>query len=138
MRLVFLCLMALPLVAQDAPPRAPLQLSLKRAVEIAISPEGSAQVQLSTESWKQARARSAEARAALLPDLEASFTDRNQTTNLAALGITSIHVPVPGFEFPSLVGPYSTADAGATRNQDVFDFRSIRRYQGSRVGVSSA
>ncbi len=138
MRLVFLCLMALPLVAQDAPPRAPLQLSLKRAVEIAISPEGSAQVQLSTEAWKQARAKSAEARAALLPDLEASFTDRNQTTNLEALGITSIHVPVPGFHFPSLVGPFSTADARASINQSVFDFSSIRRYQGSRAGLQAA
>jgi outer membrane protein len=138
MRFVSLWLVPAVLLAQDAVPRAPLQLSLKRAVEIAISPEGSAQVQLSTESWKQARARSAEARAALLPDLEASFNDRNQTTNLAALGITSIHVPVPGFEFPSLVGPYSTADARATVNQNVFDFSSIRRYQGSRAGASAA
>src|SRR5579872_6634938 len=138
MRFVSAWLVPVALLAQDTAPRAPLQLSLKRAVEIAISPEGSAQVQLSTESWKQARARSAEGRAALLPDLEASFTDRNQTTNLAALGITSIHVPVPGFEFPSLVGPYSTADARATVNQNVFDFSSIRRYQGSRVGVSAA
>ena len=73
-----------------------------------------------------------------MPDVEASFNDRNQTTNLAALGITSIHVPVPGFEFPSLVGPYSTADARATVNQSVLDFSSIRRYQGSRVAVSAA
>jgi len=138
MRLVSLWLAAVPLLAQDAAQRAPLQLSLKRAVEIATSPEGSAQVQLSTESWKQARARSAEARAALLPDVEASFNDRNQTTNLAALGITSIHVPIPGFEFPSLVGPYSTADARASVNQNVFDFSTIRRYQGSRAGVSAA
>src|SRR5579872_1098196 len=138
MRFVSAWLVPAVLLAQDALPRAPLQLSLKRAVEIAISPEGSAQVQLSTESWKQARARSAEARAALLPDLEASFTDRNQTTNLEALGITSIHVPVPGFHFPSLVGPFSTADARASINQSVFDFSSIRRYQGSRAGLQAA
>ena len=138
MRFVSVWLIPAALLAQDPSQRAPLQLSLKRAVEIAISPEGSAQVQLSTESWKQARARSAEARAALLPDLEASFNDRNQTTNLAALGITSIHVPVPGFQFPSLVGPYSTADARATLNQSVFDFSTIRRYQGSKVGVAAA
>jgi len=138
MRFVSLWLVPAALLAQDAAPRPPLQLSLKRAVEIAISPEGSEQVQLSTEAWKQARARSAEARAALLPDLEASFNDRNQTTNLAALGITSIHVPVPGFEFPSLVGPFSTADARASVNQSVFDFSTIRRFQGSRAGVSAA
>jgi outer membrane protein TolC len=138
MRFVSLWLVPAALLAQDVAPRAPLQLSLKRAVEIAISPEGSAQVQLSTESWKQARARSAEARAALLPDLEASFTDRNQTSNLEAYGFSSIHVPIPNFTFPTLVGPYTTADARATVNQNVFDFSTIRRYQGSRAGVSAA
>ena len=138
MRFVSLWLVPAALLAQDGSQRAPLQLSLKRAVEIAISPEGSAQVQLSTESWKQARARSAEARAALLPDLEASFNDRNQTTNLAAYGFTGIHVPIPGFTFPTMVGPYTTVDARATLNQSVFDFSTIRRYQGSKVGVSAA
>lgn len=47
----------------------PLRLSLKRAVEIALSPEGSARIQLSEEALRQARSRSAEARAALLPDI---------------------------------------------------------------------
>jgi len=138
MRFVSLCMVPVALLAQDAAPRAPLQLSLKRAVEIATSPEGSAQVQLSTEAWKQARARSAEARAALLPDLEASFNDRNQTTNLEAYGFTGIHVPIPGFTFPTMVGPYTTVDARASVNQSVFDFGSIRRYQGSKAGVSAA
>jgi len=138
MRLVALCLVAAPLVAQDAVERAPLQLSLKRAVEIAISPEGSAQVQLSTEAWKQARSRSAEVRAALLPDLEASFNDRSQTENLAALGLTTIHVPIPEFHFPTMVGPFSTTDARASVTENVFDFSSIRRYQGSRASVSAA
>ena len=138
MRLVSLCLLAAPLIAQDAVERVPVRLSLKRAVEIATSPEGSVQVQLSEEALKQAQARSAEARAALLPDLEASFNDRSQTTNLAALGLGAVHVPVPGFQFPSFVGPYTTADARASASQSVFDFSSIRRFQGSRAGVSAA
>ena len=138
MRVFILCLVGAPLLAQNAVERAPLQLSLKRAVEIATSPEGSAKVQLSAEALKQARARSAQARAALLPDLEASFNDRNQTTNLAALGLGAVKVPIPNFEFPSFVGPYTTADARATVTQSVFDFSSIRRFQGSRAGVSAA
>ena len=138
MRFLLLWLIPAMLLPQEPAARAPLQLSLKRAVELAISPEGSAQVQLSTEAWKQARARSAEARAALLPDLEASFNDRNQTTNLEAYGFTGIHVPIPGFTFPTMVGPYTTMDARATLNQSVFDFSTIRRYQGSKVGVSAA
>ncbi|HET9318796.1 MAG TPA: TolC family protein [Bryobacteraceae bacterium] len=128
----------LAVAADDASQRGPLQLSLKRAVEIATSPEGSTQVQLSAEALKQARARSGQARAALLPDLEASFSDQNQTRNLAALGITSVHLPIPGFQFPTLVGPFTTMDARATVSESVFDFSSIRRFQASRVAVSAA
>ena len=47
--------------------RPVLQLSLRRAVEIATSPEGNARIQLAAESTEQAKARSTQARAALLP-----------------------------------------------------------------------
>ena len=66
---------------------AELQLSLKRAVEIAVSEEGNTAVQLSGEAVKQAQSRSAQARAALLPDLSASVGETNRTANLAAMGI---------------------------------------------------
>jgi len=85
--------------AQD---RGPIQLTMKRAVEIATSPEGSTQIQLSGESVKQAQLRSKEARAALLPDVESSFSYQNRTANLAAQGITLTHVPFPGLPFPCL------------------------------------
>jgi outer membrane protein TolC len=110
---------------------------LKRAVEVAVSPEGNTRIQLSDEALKQAQSRSAEARAALLPDLEASLTDRDQTSNLAAMGIKVV-VPIPGFQFPTFVGPFTTMDARATVTQSVFDFSSIKRFQASKVGVSSA
>jgi outer membrane protein TolC len=135
---IYLLLAPLAVVAQDAAQRGPLRLSLKRAVEIATSPQGSTQVQLSAEALKQARARSGQARAALLPDLEASFSEQNQTRNLAALGISAIHLPIPGFQFPTFVGPFTTMDARATVSQSVFDFSSIRRFQASRVAVSAA
>lgn len=116
----------------------PLQLSLKRAVEIAVSPEGNTNVQLSDEALKQARARSAEARAALLPDLEASVTQQSRTENLAALGLQAVALPIPGFHFPTFVGPFSTFDARATASQSVFNFSSIRQYQASKASVSAA
>ena len=115
----------------------PIELSLKRAVEVAVSPEGNTKIQLSGEALKQAQSRSAQARAALLPDLEASLTDRDQTANLAAMGI-HISVPIPGFQFPTFVGPFTTMDARATVTQSVFDFSSIKRFQASKVGVSAA
>lgn len=117
--------------------RAPLQLSLKRAVELALSPEGSTNIQLSGEALKQAQQRAIESRAALLPDVESSVVYRNQTENLAALGITSVALPVPGFHFPSFVGPFGTFDARLTGTQSIFDFSSIRRFQSSKIAVGS-
>jgi len=123
-------------LAQD---RAPLELSMKRAVEIATSPEGNTNVQLAGESVRQAQARSGEARAALLPDLEGAFSDRNLTANLAAYGFKfQLPVLIPGFSFPTFVGPFSTMDARVSATQTVFDFSSIRRYQASKVGVTAA
>src|SRR5664280_866352 len=131
MRLAWLLLCMAPLAA------APLPLSLKRAVELAVSPEGNTRVQLSAEALKQAESRSAQARASLLPDLSAAFTDQNRTSNLASQGI-QISVPIPGFQFPSFVGPFTTMDARISATQSVFDFSSIRRFQASKVGVSAA
>jgi len=124
-------------VAQMASAAGPIQLSLKRAVEVAVSPEGNTSIQLSGEALKQAQSRSAQARAALLPDLEASVAERSQTESLAAMGIKLV-VPIPNFQFPTFVGPFTTMDARATVTQSVFDFSSIRRFQASKVGVSSA
>jgi outer membrane protein len=112
-----------------------LPLSLKRAVEIALAPEGSPRVALAEESIKQAEMRAAEARAAFLPDLETSVQDRRQTTNLHAFGL-NFPTP-PGFSFPSIVGPFNVFDARATAQQSVFDFSSIRKYQASRAGVAA-
>ncbi|HXB74235.1 MAG TPA: TolC family protein [Candidatus Acidoferrales bacterium] len=134
MRFGWIWLLAMAPLAGAA---GPLQLSLKRAVEIATSPEGNTRIQLSGEALKQAQSRSAESRAALLPDVEAAFSDQNATRNLAAQGIT-VAVPIPGFRFPAFVGPFSTMDARLTGSQSVFDFSSIRRFQASKVGIAAA
>jgi outer membrane protein TolC len=116
---------------------APLELSLKRAVQLAMAPEGNTRVQLSGEALKQAQSRSAQARAALLPDLSSAFAAQNQTRNLAAFGI-HFTSPLPGFSIPTFVGPFSTIDARVSAAQSVFDLASIRRYQASKTGVSAA
>jgi outer membrane protein TolC len=139
MRLIWILPAAALAMAQAPSGPAPLQLSLKRAVEVAIAPEGSAKIQLADEALKQAQARSAQARAALLPDLESSFRYSSQTVNLAAEGLSSaFQIPIPGFAFPTMVGPFSVADARATAQQSVFDFSSIRRFQASKVGVAAS
>ena len=58
------------LVAAQA--TAPLELSLKQAIEMALAPDGNARVRLAQEAVRQAQSRSAQARAALLPNLDAS------------------------------------------------------------------
>lgn len=127
-----LIVFTLPLIAAD-----PLRLSLKQAVEMALAPEGHAQVRLVTESVRQAEARSAQARAALLPDVAASVAEQNQTRNLAAFGIR-VQLPIPGFAFPELVGPFSTFDVRATATQSIFDLAAVRRYQAARTGIRAA
>ena len=131
MRLAWLLLFMAPLAAQPVP------LSLKRAVQLAASPEGNTRMRLSEEALKQAESRSAQARAALLPDLSAGITEQNLTRNLAAQGI-QVSVPIPGFHFPAFVGPFTTMDARISASQSVFDFSSIRRFQASKIGVSAA
>ena len=123
----------------DSVVTGPLPLSFERAVAIAISPEGNTNIQVAGEAVKQAESRSDQSRAALLPDVEASFSDQSRTQNLAALGLSqAIVIPIPGFHIPMFVGPFTTMDARVSGSQTLFDFSSIRRFQASKVGVSVA
>ena len=126
--------------AGQQPEQGVLSLSLKRAVQIAIAPDGNAQIQLSAEALKQANARSGQALAALLPDVSSSLSYRNQTLNLKANGLRFDIPTIPGyaFSFPSLVGPFNTMDARISGSQSVFDISSIRRLQSAHAGISAA
>lgn len=115
----------------------PLRLDLKNAVTLALAPNGNTRIQLAAEIVKQSEARSGEARASLLPNFDGRFSAQNQTRNLAAFGI-QIAIPIPGFRFPELVGPYNAVDARATATQSIFDLSAIRRYQASKAGIQTA
>ncbi len=139
MKHVLIWMAALGVAAAQGLPTAPVDLSLKRAVELAVSPEGSARIQISDEAVKQAQSRSAQAKAALLPDIESSFSVESRTENLAALGLGNlVTIPIPGFQIPTFVGPFTTTDARVTGSQAVFDFSSIRRFQASKEAISAA
>lgn len=146
--------------AADAPPREPMRLTLRRAVEIATSPEGNTYIQLSDESVRQAKSRSAEARSALLPDIEAQASQTTAMKSLAALGLdlatnetllhaenglTGILAPAEKLllndiitEIPRVVGPFNSVDVRAHLTQSVLDISNIRRYQASRAAVRAA
>lgn len=131
---VVLTLAAAAVPAGSAPV---LRLSLKQALEVALAPEGNARLALAQELARQASTRVAQARAALLPHLESSVGQQNQTRNLAAFGIR-ISLPIPGFEFPERVGPFDTFDARLTAAQNILDLSAIRRWQASRAGRQAA
>lgn len=122
--------------AQNAPAPAG-KLTLKQAVDTALSPQGSTRVQLAGEAVEQSKARSGQARGALLPNLDSSLSHQSQTRNLRAFGF-EIASPIPGIAIPSFVGPFTTMDARLTANQSLFDFSAIRRYQAARTGVRAA
>ena len=114
-----------------------IQLSLRKAVEIALAPEGNSRVQLAMESVQLAKTRTAQARAALLPNLDGYVSQKNQTVNLQAFGI-GIGPLAPFVRNFTLVGPFNTFDARANLGQSVLDFSAIRRFQASRSGVGQA
>jgi len=152
--------LAVPLAswAVDPPPeRGPLRLSLKRAVELAVSPEGNTYIQLSDESVKQAQSRSAEARSAFLPDIEAQAAEAVSMRSLSALGLdlatsqallgaennlTGSFAPIEkellnGIikDIPRVVGPFNSVDIRARATDSLLDVSNIRRYQSSRAAL---
>jgi outer membrane protein TolC len=114
-----------------------LRLSLKQAVDLALAPDGNTRVKLAVESIRQAEARSAEARASLLPDVEGAISEQSQTRNLKAFGFNFPNVPILGYSIPTFVGPFDVFDARASVTQSVFDFSSIRGYQAAKVAVEA-
>ena len=159
-RYLLILLLAVPFAgraAEGEAGRGPLRLNLKRAVEIALSPEGNTYIQLSDENVRQAKSRSAEARSALLPDVEAQASQTTAMKSLAALGLdlatdqaltqaenglTGAFAPIEKDllntiirDIPRVVGPFNSVDVRVRLTQSVFDFSNIRRYQSSRAAL---
>ena len=136
-RSVWIVIAAVMAVSPWAGRAQTLPLSMNQAVELALEPEGSVRIELAREFVRQAQSRSAQARSALLPNVDSSVGQQSVTRNLAAFGI-QMDVPIPGFEFPTKAGPFNIFDARATVSQSVFNLSSIRRYQASQAGVKAA
>jgi outer membrane protein len=135
------CVLAQGTLSAVPAPQAPLaenvlQLSMKRAVEIALTPEGSPRVALAMESVKQAQDQAREAKAAFLPTVDGTIKETSETVNLKTFGIK--FPTVPGFNFPSFVGPFGVFDARASVEQSVFSFSDIRKYKASRAAAAAS
>jgi outer membrane protein TolC len=112
-----------------------MQLSLKRAVDIALTPEGSARVALAEQSVRVSETHVSQARSGFLPNLDGTVVERNQTVNLRTFGF---NFDFPGFSFPSIAGPFNIFDARASATTTVLDFTTIRKYRASRTGLQAA
>jgi outer membrane protein len=115
----------------------PLQLSLKRAVELAISPDGNYNIQEQQETVRQTKAQSAEVRAALLPNIGGYMSETSEIRSLAALGSNTVKLPF-NIRLPNIAGPYPITDIRATATQTIFDFSAMRRWQAARKAVHAS
>lgn len=105
--------------------RLSLQEAVARAVEFNLGAIGFTQV------VRQSRGQTRVARSALLPNLNANLSENVQQINLRAQGLR-ISVPIAGFSFPAIVGPFNSFDLRASLSQTVFDFTQLNNYRSAR------
>jgi outer membrane protein TolC len=130
---ILVSLFACTLVAQEG---QVLPLSMRRAIELAIAPEGDTRVELAGELIAQGEARRRQARAALLPNLDSSISYQDVTRNLRAFGIQ--FPTIPGLPpFSTFVGPFGIFDARTSLGQTVLDVSAIRRYRSAQLAVQA-
>jgi len=115
----------------------PLELSLKRAVDLALAPDGNTRVKLALEAIQETEARADESRSALLPNVGGAVSEQSETSNLKAFGFSFSAAEVFGLRIPTFVGPFDVFDARASATQSVFDFTSIRNYQSAKASVQA-
>src|SRR5262245_61473056 len=80
------------------------------------------------EVVNQARGVRKAARSALMPNVVTDLTATRQEVNLAAMGF-QFTSPLPGFDFPSVVGPFNQIDVRARLSQTVFDLTALNNYR---------
>jgi len=88
------------------------------------------------DAAQSARARRLAAVAELLPNINGHVQETVQQINLAAEGLR-ISLPIPGFHFPTVVGPFNYFDARATLSEGV-SLTGLRNIRASREDEHSA
>ena len=101
-------------------------LSLREAVQRGLSFNLSS-VNMSSV-LAQAQGQQTVARAALLPNINGDLTATRQQVNLGSFGIR-FESPLPGFNFPTVVGPFNNVDLRARLSQTVMDLTALNNYR---------
>jgi outer membrane protein TolC len=77
-------------------------------------------------------------RSFLLPQVNGSLTGVDQQTDLAALGFSAFKVNVPGFAFPTVLGPYHYFDLRAGVSQSILDATRLNTYRATQQNGKAA
>ncbi len=104
-------------------------LSLNEAIQRALQFNLGA-VQMN-QAVRQAVGQSRVARGALLPNLSSSLSETVQQLDLQAEGIR-VTLPIKGFAFPTIVGPYNYFDLRARLTQTVADMTAINNFRAAK------
>jgi outer membrane protein TolC len=107
-----------------------LQEAVSRALEYNLGAIGL------TQGVRQSRGQTHIARSALLPNLNANLSEAVEQINLQAQGFR-VSVPIPGFSFPAVVGPFNFFDLRATLSQSVVDLTAWNNYRSAREVLSA-
>jgi len=87
------------------------------------------------DQGRLARAQKLAAVAQLLPDINGSVQESVQQINLAAQGLR-FNIPIPGFHFPTVVGPFNYFDAQANFNESL-SLTGIRNWRSAQQNARS-
>lgn len=110
-----------------------LDLSLQEAFQRALKYNlGEIESRENTRAAHAVRLRSLNA---LLPNLTARLTGLVQQLDLPAEGIK---LKIPGFNFPTVVGPFGVADARAYLSQEIFNWSDIKNWKSAIEGERAA
>ena len=120
-------------VPEGAATAEPIPLSLPDALGRAL--RRNLGVVEATQAVRLARAARDEARADLLPGLNARLSETRQKVNLAAFGFSGF----PGLpDVPTVVGPFNVFDARAALTQRVLDLHALERSRAQSHNVRAA
>lgn len=110
-----------------------LHLSLQDAIDRGL--KQNLGLLLSGEDVRTARGERWKLLSDLLPNVTTSTYMDDSKIDLAEFGFT---FKAPGFQVPSVVGPFSYFDSRAYLTQSVFDWKAINRTRAAAEGVKSA
>src|SRR5580704_12420293 len=114
-------------IARSAPDPAPLKLTLRDAVQIAL--KQNPQVQIANLNIAASRENQNVARSALLPQINFAGSESVHRVNLSA----AFGSKIP--EFSEHVGPFWLTQGGPSGSLPLFDFTAWRRWQASKEAV---